>query len=118
MSDIKIPTDQTFYDLLNVDFITSKETLLNEMIHARRNINAINNYLLACVHKLAQLTEQKVFEHEVTYTTTFSDYYIGKDKDEIEVGPNALHYEIIEYGDGNWEENSLKEVADYTKKEI
>lgn len=57
MSDNKIPTNQTFYDLLNVDFITNKETLLTEMIHARRNINAINNYLLACVHRLAQLTE-------------------------------------------------------------
>ena len=118
MSDNNIPTNQTFYDLLNINFITDKETLLTEMIHARRNINAIDNYLLACVHKLAQLTEQKVFEHEVTYSTTISDYYIAEDKDKVEVGPNAIHCEIIEYGDGNWEENSIKEVADYTKKEI
>lgn len=117
MNNNKISTDQTFYDLLLVDFITNKETLLTEMEHARRNINALNNYLLACTHKLAQLTGQKIFEQEVKYEVSFSDYYVAKDKDEVVLGPNAVHYEIIDYGDGNWEENTLKEIADYTKKD-
>lgn len=109
---------EELYELINPELITSEKTLLKEMEKAKQNKNAIDNYLLACVHKLAQLTKQKVFEHEVTYSITYSDYYIAKNKDEIEIGPDAIHYEIIEYGDGNWEENSIKEVADYTKKEI
>lgn len=117
MSDNKISTNQTFYDLLMVDFITSKETLLKEMMHARRNIDALNDYLLACTHKLAQLTGQKVFKHEVTYDVTFDDYYVDLDKDNVIVGPDSIHSEIIDYGDGNWLNENLEEVADYTKKE-
>lgn len=117
MSNNKISTDQTFYDLLIVDFITSKETLLKEMEKARQNKNAIDNYLLACTHKYAQLTKQKIFKHEVTYDVSFDDYYVGLDKDNIVVGPDSIHSEIIDYGDGNWLTENLIEVADYTKKE-
>lgn len=109
---------EELYELINPELITSKEVLFKEMEKARQNKNAINNYLLACVHKLAKLKGQKVFEHEVTYSTVFSDYYVNENKDKVEIGPDSVHSEIIEYGDGNWEDDSIKEVADYTKKEI
>lgn len=109
---------EELFELINPELITSEKTLLKEIEKANQNKNAIDNYLLACTHKLAQLTKQKVFTHEVTYSTVYSDYYIAKNRDEVEIGPNAIHSEIIDYGDGNWEENSIKEVADYTKKEI
>lgn len=105
-----------FYDLLNLNLITSKETLLTEMIHARRNINAINEYLLACTHKLAKLTNQKIFSHECIYDTVYLDFYVGKDINDINVGSDSIYSEVLEYNDGNWDENSLKEVADYTIK--
>lgn len=106
-----------FYDLLAVDFITDKEVLLKEMEHARQNKNAIDNYLLACTHKYAQLTKQKVFKHEVTYDVSFDDYYVGTDKDEIMVGQDCFHSDIVDYGDGNWHEDSLEEVVDYSKED-
>ena len=109
---------EELYELINPELITSEKTLHKEMEKANQNKNVIDNYLLACVHRLAQLTKQKIFEHEITYTIAYSDYYVAKSKDEVEIGPNVVHSEIIDYGDGNWEENSIKEVADYTKKEI
>ena len=109
---------EELFELINPELITSEKTLIKEMEKANRNKNAINNYLLACVHRLAKLKRQKVFAHEVTYSTIYSDYYVEKDRDKVEIGPSAVYSEIIDYGDGNWEENSIKEVADYTKKEI
>ena len=108
---------ETFYDLLAVDFITDKEVLLKEMEHARQNKNAIDNYLLDCTHKYAQLTKQKVFKHEVTYDVSIDDYYISSDKSEVMVGPDCFHSEVIDYGDGNWNDETLEEVADYSEKE-
>jgi hypothetical protein len=108
---------EAFYDLLAVDFITDKEVLLKEMEHARQNKNAIDNYLLACTHKYAQLTKQKVFKHEVTYDISYDDYYVGSDKDKIMVGPDCLHSEVVDYGDGNWNDETLEEVADYSKED-
>lgn len=107
---------ETFYDLLMVDFITDKNVLLEKMEHARQNKNVIDNYLLACTYKYAQLTKQKIFKQEVTCNVTFENYYVDLDKDNVIVGPDCIYREIIYYGGGNWEENSVKEVADYTKK--
>lgn len=109
---------EELFELINPELITSEKVLLKEMEKANKNKNAMDNYLLACVHRLAKLKKQKVFEHEVTYSTVYSDYYVEENRDKVEIGPNAIHSEIITYGDGNWEDNSIKEVADYTKKEI
>ena len=109
---------EEIFELINPELITSEKVLLKEMENARQNKNVMDNYLLACVHRLAKLKGQKVFKHEVTYSTIHSDYYVEENRDKIEISPNAVHSEIIEYGDGNWEEDSIKEVADYTKKEI
>lgn len=107
---------ELFFDLLAVDFITNKDVLLKEMEKARQNKNAIDNYLLACTHKYAQLTNQKVFKHEVTYDVSIDDYYVGTDKDKVMVGPDCIHSEVIDYGDGNWNDEMLEEVADYSKE--
>lgn len=108
---------EELYELINPELITSEKTLFAEMEKARQNKNAIDNYLLACVHRLAQITNQKVFKHELTYDITILDYYIGKDKDNVEIGADSIYDEIIDYGDGNWLTENLEEVADYTKKE-
>lgn len=108
---------ELFFDLLAVDFITNKDVLLKEMEHARQNKNAIDNYLLACTHKYAQLTKQKVFKHEVTYDVSIDDYYISTDKDKVMVGPECFHTEVVDYGDGNWNDETLEEIADYSEKE-
>lgn len=106
----------TYYDLLQVNMITNKETLFNEMEKARKNIETLNNYLVACSYKLAEMSKNKLFKCKVYYDVDVEDYYVAKSKENVEIGPEAIHWQITEYINGDYDIENLEEIADFTKE--
>ena len=104
---------EEMYELINPGLITSEKTLHQEMNKAYCNKNIMNNYLLACVHRLAQISKQKVFTNEVHYEITEKDYYIANSKDDFDVGCDCMYSETLDYHDGDYEPD-IVEIADYT----
>lgn len=107
----------TYYDLLQVNMITNKETLFNEMQKARKNIETLNDYLVDCSHKLAEMSKNKLFKCKVYYEVDVEDYYVAKSKENVEIGPEAIHWQVVEYINGDYDTENLEELADYTEKD-
>lgn len=104
---------EEMFELINPELITSEKTLHEEMSKAYRNKNIMNNYLLACVHKLAQISKQKVFTNECRYETCYTDFYVANCKEDFDVGCDCIYSEEIETYDGNYDDDVI-EIADYT----
>ena len=106
---------EEMFELINPELITSEKTLHEEMRKAYRNKNIMDNYLLACVHRLAQITKQKVFTNEVHYDVYQKDYYVANSKDDFDLGCDCYFTEDLEAGNSDYEPDII-EIADYSEK--
>ena len=106
---------EEMFELINPELITSEKTLHEEMNKAYCNKNIMDNYLLACVHRLAQITKQKVYINEVYYEITEKNYHVGNSLKDINVGCNQIYTETLPYHNGDCSTAVVK-IADYSEK--
>ena len=73
------------YDFIKPEFVTTKEECYRLISQAYDATQALEQYRIALVHKIAELTKQKVFRQKTEYDNTQCyDYFVAKDKESIE----------------------------------
>ena len=101
------------YDLIKPEFITTKEECYRLISQAYDATQALEQYRIALVHKLAELTKQKVFRLKTEYyNVKLYDYFVGKSKKALEDEVAGICDEFIDYGDGY--PGSMELVKDYS----
>ena len=97
----KVNNIEEMYELVNPEFLTTKESCLNMLNNVYENKNMLNNYAIQVIKRLAQITNEKVFTQESTYKVQVMDFYVNKDKNNIESCADSLYTIVTEYLDGN-----------------
>lgn len=102
------------YDFIKPEFVTTKEECYRLIAQAYDATQALEQYRIALVHKIAKLTKQKVFRLKTEYdNVNCYDYFITKDKKDLEDEITGICDEIIDYGDG-YPDNDVELVKDYS----
>ena len=100
------------YDFIKPEFVTTKEECYRLISQAYDATQELEKYRIALVHKIAELTKQKVFRLKTEYDfAEYYDYYIAKDKDSIE-DPSGICDELISIDEGY--PGSMELVKDYS----
>jgi hypothetical protein len=101
------------YDFIKPEFVTTKEECYRLISQAYNATQALEKYRIALVHKIAELTKQKVFRLKTEYDNTQCyDYFVGKNKEELEDEVSGICDEVICFDEGY--PGSMELVKDYS----
>lgn len=101
------------YDLIKPEFVTTKEECYRLISLAYDATQALEQYRIALVHKIAELTKQKVFRLKTEYNNTQCyDYFVAKNKEELEDKVSGICDEVICFDEGY--PGSMELVKDYS----
>lgn len=101
------------YDFIKPEFITTKEECYRSIIQAYKATNDLEQYRIALVHKIAEITKQKVFRLKIEYDNTQCyDYFVAENKEELEDKVSGICDEIICFDEGY--PGSVELVKDYS----
>ncbi len=103
------------YDFIKPEFITTKEECYRLISQAYSATQDLEKYRIALVHKIAQLTKQKVFRLKTEYDRTeYYDYFVAKDKDDVVVEAYSVCDEVIGFDEGY--PGTIELVKDYSNE--
>lgn len=101
------------FDFIKPEFVTTKEECYRLISQAYEASRALEEYRIALIHKIAELTKQKVFKLKTDYDNAqFYDYFVGKNKYKVADEVSGLCDELISLGDGYT--SNLELVKDYS----
>lgn len=102
------------YDFIKPEFVTTKEECYRLISLAYSAASDLEQYRIALVHRIAQLTKQKVFRQKTEYDfTECYDYFVAKDKDSIE-DTSGISDEIISIDEGY--PGTIELIKDYSNE--
>lgn len=104
------------YDFIKPEFITTKEECYRLISQAYSATQDLEKYRIALVHKIAELTKQKVFRLKTEYDNTqYYDYFIANNKDEVANEASGVCDELICVDEGY--PGSVELVKDYSHEQ-
>ena len=104
------------YDFIKPEFITTKEECYRLISQAYDATQALEQYRIALVHKLAELTKQKVYRLKTEYDfAEYYDYFVAKNKNEVTNEASGICDEIICIDEGY--PGSVELVKDYSHEQ-
>lgn len=103
------------YDFIKPEFVTTKEECYRLISQAYSATQDLEQYRIALVHKIAELTKQKVFRLKTEYDNTQCyDYFVAENKDDVVNEVSGICDEVICFDEGY--PGSLELVKDYSNE--
>ena len=101
------------YDFIKPEFVTTKEECYRLISQAYDATQALEQYRIALVHKIAELTKQKVFRLKTEYDNTQCyDYFVAEKEDDVANEASGVCDEVICFDEGY--PGSMELVKDYS----
>ena len=101
------------YDFIKPEFVTTKEECYRLISQAYSATQDLEQYRIALVHKIAEITKQKVFRLKTEYDNTQCyDYFVAENKDDVANEVSGVCDEIICFDEGY--PGSIELVKDYS----
>lgn len=101
------------YDFIKPEFVTTKEECYRLISQAYSATQDLEQYRIALVHKIAEIIKQKVFRLKTEYDNTQCyDYFVAKDKKDVEDEVSGICDEIICFDEGY--PGSMELIKDYS----
>lgn len=117
--DTKISKNKDFivgdYDFIKPEFVTTKEECYRLISQAYSATQDLEKYRIALVHKIAELTKQKVFRLKTEYDfTECYDYFVAENKDAVEEETSGICDEIVYFDEGY--PGTIELIKDYSNE--
>lgn len=104
------------YAFIKPEFITTKEECYRLISQAYSATQDLEKYRIALVHRIAELTKQKVFRLKTEYDNTqYNDYFVAENENEIANEASGICDEIVCIDEGY--PGSIELVKDYSHEQ-
>lgn len=95
----KITNIEELYELVNPELLTTENSCHDMLDKLYQNKRLLDNYGKKVIKRLAKIKNEKVFYAESDYTVTYCDYFVAKDKEELNGLGDSLFDEVVDVHD-------------------
>lgn len=95
----KITNIEELHELINPEFLTTENSCQAMLDKVYKNRLILDNYGKKVIKRLAKIKNEKVFCSHSDYTVTYCDYFVAKDKEELDNLGYSLFDEVNEVHD-------------------
>lgn len=95
----KITNIEELHELVNPELLTTEKSYYDMLDKVYQNRKLLDNYGKKVIKRLAKIKNEKVFYAESDYTVTYCDYFVAKDKEELNGLGDSLFDEVVDVYD-------------------